>query len=114
MDPPGIMMLESIREIFNIIGRTEVSIKLEEFAGSAQMRVAVQNKNKCPVISAIKLAVPLEDPFYVHAMVVTGIKSSKNKKQHFLQCKNSSRDDPDQPGKFRKLFCNSLDFFYYV
>ena len=52
---------------------------------------------KCPVIIAADFTV---SPPLVHAMVATGVKSDLTTMQYYIQCKNSYRDDPSQPGIF--------------
>ena len=97
-DEAGIYMLDSIREIFDIIGIRFESIGFNyvEYTELKQLVVAL-NARKCPVVS-----VPTSywNPSNIgsHAMVATGIKNKR--KSQFIQMKNSHADNPDEPGKF--------------
>ena len=109
MDPEGILMLNSIREIFDLAGIPFDSMKFvaEKFDQSASIIRAISNKRKCPAIVGAQFDFTTR-PVTVkaHVMVAAGVKSKtvRNglsfKREHFIQCKNSYRDDQNQSGKF--------------
>ena len=103
-DEAGIRMLDSIREIFDIIGiRFElIGSNYDEYTEFKQL-VAALKAGKCPVIGVDS-----------HAMVATGIKNKKGVQN--IQLKNSYADNPDQPGKvqFNKPIKYSIYFLAVV
>ena len=100
MDPAGISMLNSIRQIFDILNIPFNSINFvaEQFDQTTIINEINVNK-KCPVITAANFSV---SPPLVHAMVATGVKSDSinGRLEYYIQCKNSYRDDPSQQGTF--------------
>ena len=118
MDPEGILMLNSIREIFDLLGIDFESMKFvpEEFPTQEAIIDAIKNQRKCPVIVGTMFDFPTRSVVCRHAMVAAGIKTetvkhgSSSKQEYFIQCKNSYRDDPNQSGKFhhRYLYHASL------
>lgn len=103
MDPAGIFMLNSIRQIFEILNIPFDSMNFvaEHFDHTTIINEINVNK-KCPVITAANFAV---SPPLVHAMVATGVKSdwilaTTPRFEYNIQCKNSYRDDPSQQGTF--------------
>ena len=105
MDPKGILMLNSIREIFDIVGISFESMKFvdEKFDNERSIIDAINIQKKCPAITGAKFDFSTR-PVTVdcaHVMVAAGVKSETigASTQHFIQCKNSYRDQ-NQPGKF--------------
>ena len=105
MDPKGILMLNSIREIFDIVGISFESMKFvdEQFDNERLIIDAINIQKKCPAITGAKFDFSTR-PVTVdcaHVMVAAGVKSETigASTQHFIQCKNSYRDQ-NQPGKF--------------
>ena len=101
MDPAGIFMLNSIRQIFEIldIPFNSMNVVAEHFDQTTIINEINVNK-KCPVITAANFSV---SPPLVHAMVATGVKPywiRGPRWENFIQCKNSYRDDPSQQGTF--------------
>ena len=100
MDPAGIFMLNSIRQIFEIldIPFNSMNFVAEHFDQTTIINEINVNK-KCPVITAANFSV---SPPLVHAMVATGVKSDSinGRLEYSIQCKNSYRDDPSQQGTF--------------
>ena len=88
-DEAGIRMLDSIREIFDIIGIRFESIgsNYDEYTEFKQL-VAALKAGKCPVIGVDS-----------HAMVATGIKNKRG--VQYIQLKNSYADNPNKPGKIQ-------------
>ena len=115
MDPEGILMLNSIREIFDLLGIEFESIQFvsEQFDNQTSIIDAINNQRKCPaIVGAIHdISTGSVD---AHVMVAAGVKTetvqdgSSSKQVYFVQCKNSYRDDPNQSGNFIKDFV-SLD-----
>lgn len=91
-------MINAIRQIFEILDIPFNSLNLiaERFDQTTIINEINVNK-KCPVIIAADFTV---SPPLVHAMVATGVKSDLTTMQYYIQCKNSYRDDPSQPGIF--------------
>ena len=110
IDPEGILMLNSIREIFDLIGIKFDSMKFVSEKIDQPMSVirAINNQRKCPAIVAAKFDFTTR-PISVnaHVMVAAGVKSKtirqglSFKRENFVQCKNSYRNDPNQAGKFQ-------------
>ena len=112
MDPKGILMLNSIREIFDIAGISFESMLFIEakFDGQSSIIDAIDNQKLCPAIVGAKFNFSTHPVTVdcVHVMVAAGVKTDnrlasffgRQKPKHFIQCKNSYRDDPNQSGKF--------------
>ena len=113
MDPEGILMLNSIREIFDLACITFDSMHFvsEKYNQSATIINAINNERKCPAIVGAQFDFTTR-PVTVeaHIMVAAGVKSTtirdglSFKQEHFIQCKNSYRDDQNQSGKFHHIF----------
>ena len=98
-------MLDSIREIFDILGLKIESIRFmyEAYHDKSAKLLAedISEYNICPVVV-------VRDSFFdstaseisSHAMVATGIEDGYDEDEGriFIQLKNSHRDDPDKPG----------------
>ena len=115
MDPEGILMLKSIREIFDLLGLHFESMRFvpEKFDTQRSIIDAINRKRKCPVIVGAKFDFSTSPvTFDSHAMVSAGVKIETVVRQHgssieqkyFIQCKNSYRDDPNQSGKFHHRY----------
>ena len=114
MDPAGILMLRSVRIVFEIIGIKPESIKFkkEEFDSENLVKGLIEYPRRCPAIVTAKITHgSLMDP---HIMVATNaLKGSEFinqsgsignylRNQWFINCKNSYRDDPSEPGNVSK------------
>ena len=107
MDPKGILMLNSIREIFEIIGIDFDSMRfiVQKFSEPRMIIRAINNQRKCPAIVGAQFDCSTGS-VNAHVMVAAGIKTeivqhgTSIKHEYFIQCKNSYRDDPNQSGKF--------------
>ena len=107
MDPEGILMLNSIREIFDLLGLNFESMKFVPEKIDTQISIidAINRQRKCPAIVGAKFDFST-GAVDAHVMVAAGVKTetvqhgSSSKQQYFIQCKNSYRDDPNQSGKF--------------
>ena len=105
VDPAGLLMLESIREIFYTaqIRFELINFIAEEINGPNDMIHCIENERKTPVVAPLRFCPPMINLFGFHAMVATGIKSEVIGRQgkEYLQCKNSHRDDTNQSGIFQ-------------
>ena len=106
IDPPGIDLLKSIEEIFRHNGFLEKRphFQVYEINTVASLKHHF-TKNQPMILTGICPAIIAYNQFssydpIAHAMVATGIntKNVNNKQEDFVQCKNSYRDDPSQPG----------------
>ena len=110
MDPEGLLMLNSIREIFDLLGIEFESIQFvsEKFDYSSIID-AINNQKKCPAIVGAQYDCSTGS-VAAHAMVAAGVKTetvqhgSSTKQEYFIQCKNSYRDDPNESGKFHHRY----------
>ena len=108
-DEAGICMLDSIREIFDILGIRFESIRFhfDEYTEFKQLVAALQ-AGKCPVLNVHTSYWNPTSKNESHAMVATGIKNEGG--AQFIQMKNSHADDPNEPGKFQiSLWSISLE-----
>ena len=103
MDPAGILMLRSVRIIFEMIGLKPESMKFkkEVFNSNNLVKALTENPKKCPAIFTFNLF----GGSYGHIMVATNALKGKeftNKSflgEHwFINCKNSYRDDISESG----------------
>ena len=108
MDPSGILMLRSVRIVFEMIGVKPESMKFvkEEFNASNLVKALTEQPKKCPTIVTVNLT----GNRFPHVMVATNaIKGSDFifgdgpinealRDQWFINCKNSYRDDISEPG----------------
>ena len=108
MDPPGILMLRSVRIVFEMIGLKPESMKFikEEFNASNLVKALTEEPKKCPVIVTFHL----DGNHYSHIMVATnalkgiefipgeGPVADNLRNKWFINCKNSYRDDTSEPG----------------
>ena len=109
MDPKGILMLNSIREIIEIIGIDfdSMNFVVQKFSEPRMIIRAINNQRKCPAIVGAKFDFSTGS-VDAHVMVAAGVKTNirhgslfrRQKTKYFIQCKNSYRDDPNQAGKF--------------
>jgi len=112
-------MLNSIREIFDLLGIHFESMKFvpEKFDTQRSIFDAINNQRKCPAIVGAKFDFSTGS-VDVHAMVAAGVKTetvqqftvqhgSSSKQIYFIQCKNSYRDDPTLSGKFHHRYRHS-------
>ena len=108
MDPPGILMLQYVRNVFEKLGLQPESIKFkkEKFNSDNLIKALTENPKKCPAIAADKWIASEKigkkwiDEHWEggHCMVATnalkgeelGMKVLKDK--WFIHCKNSYRD----------------------
>ena len=103
-DEAGLRMLDSIREIFDIIDFEfeSVGFDLIEYKNFEELTHAIKD-GKCPVAGVMKKYLYMEFDLFSsdkdgdHAMVATGIKEING--VDFIQLKNSYADNPNELGK---------------
>ena len=105
MDPAGILMLRSVRIVFELLGLQPESIKFkkEEFSSDNLIKALTENPKKCPAIVTFNL---FGNPS-LHIMVATNALKGKKfthdpllREKWFVNCKNSYRDEISEPGTF--------------
>ena len=110
MDPAGILMLRSVRIVFEKLGIQPETIKFkkEEFNCDNLVKGLNENPKRCPaIVTSLLTGGVLSD---AHIMVATNaLKGSEFihetgpigdylRDQWFNNCKNSYREDPSEPG----------------
>ena len=96
-DEAGIRMLDSIREIFDILDFDfeSVDFDLIQYNNFDELKNDI-NRGKCPVVDVLKRHYS-KDKNGSHVMVATGIKNENGVK--YIQLKNSFADNPNEQGK---------------
>ena len=97
-DEAGIRMLDSIREIFDILNFEFESVYFDliQYNNFQEFSGAIQN-GKCPVVEVLREYIYPGEKNGSHAMVATGIKNENGINN--LQFKNSFADDLKEQGK---------------
>ena len=90
MDDAGLLMLDSVREIFDILEIPFESVRFncEKYKKYEDLVQATFVERKCPIIEF-----PGDETS--HVMVATGIFHTKE--GYFVECKDSRREDPNKP-----------------
>ena len=115
MDPAGILMLRSVRIVFEMIGIKPESMKFikEEFNSDNLIKALNEQPKKCPAIATCNL---MKYPS-LHAMVATnalkgsefiqgdGKVAKQLRNEWFINCKNTYRGDISEPGTVSKKNC---------
>ena len=98
-------MLDSIREIFDILGLSFESVAFGYDSyhdkNAKCLDDAIYKEDKCPVVVVRDNFFDSEaSEFTSHAMVATGVEDGydEDEGQIWIQLKNSYRDDPNKPG----------------
>ena len=120
MDPAGILMLRSVRIIFEIIGLQPelIKFKKEEFTSETLVDALTNRPKKCPAIVSFDIvdAQKTGNP-YPHVVVATNALEGKEFIEHvpdalrhawFINCKNSYRDDSSESGTVLKDILRSF------
>ena len=95
-DGAGLRMLDSIREIFDILGIDFEGVRFTLFKYNNEKDLIDGIKNgKCPVVDVLK-SYYSSDTNGGHVMVATGIKEENGIK--YIQLKNSFADNPNEQG----------------
>ena len=127
MDPAGILMLRSVRIVFEKIGvqPERIKFKKEEFNSDNLVKGLNEIPKKCPAIVTSILSGGVLSS--AHIMVATNALKGNEfihepgpigdflRNQWFINCKNSYRDDPSAPGiVFKMYFCDLFMITYAV
>ena len=110
MDPAGILMLRSVRIVFEKVGIRPESIKFkkEEFNALTLVKALTEKPKKCPAIVTANILGNCSP----HIMVATNALKGKDfpfgkfsrwimqREKWFINCKNSYREDISEPGTF--------------
>ena len=97
-DEAGLRMLDSIREIFDILELEFESVGFDfvEYTNFEELDHALRN-GKCPVVDVLRKYLYSIDEDGAHVMVATGIKDRNGVKN--IQLKNSYAENPNEQGK---------------
>ena len=107
MDPAGILMLRSVRIVFEKVGIRPESMKFkkEQFNSLTLVKALTEKPKKCPAIVTANILGDCSP----HIMVATNALKGKDfthdqllREKWFINCKNSYRDDISEPGTFWK------------
>ena len=105
MDPAGILMLRSVRIVFEKVGIQPelLKFKKEEFNSTNLVKALTESPKKCPAIVTVNLFGDCSP----HIMVAINALKGKDftydqmlREKWFINCKNSYRDDISEPGTF--------------
>ena len=108
-DEAGIRMLDSIREIFDILEFEFESVDFEliKFNNFEELAGAINN-DKCPIADVLREYINPAVKGGSHVMVATGIKNENG--IEYIQLKNSYADNPNEQGKVQRIILNFVDF----
>ena len=113
MDPAGILMLRSVRIVFELLGLKPESIKFikEEFNNDNLVKALNEDPKKCPAVYTINRDTFRQTGDYSpHIMVASNALKGMEfigehepfadslRSQWFINCKNSYRDEVLKPG----------------
>ena len=108
IDPAGVLMLRSVRIVFEMIGLKPESIKFikHEFNAGNLVKALTEQPKKCPAIVTLNRAGDRSPNVMVATNAVKGSDfifedgpiNEALRDQWFINCKNSYRDDVSQPG----------------
>ena len=105
MDPAGILMLRSVRIVFEKVGIQPelLKFKKEEFNSTNLVKALNERPKKCPAIVTVNLFGDCSPHIMVATNALKGKKITHHpllQEQWFINCKNSYRDDISEPGTF--------------
>ena len=119
MDSAGILMLRSVRIVFEMVGISPESIKFkkEEFNSSNLVKALNQKPKKCPAILTFD---SFANRNVLHVMVATDAlkgfefmgENSRFACEWFIKCKNSYRDEITEPNVV-KIPLEMLNYRFY-
>ena len=111
LDEAGIRMLDSIREIFDILDFEfeSVDFDLIKYNNFDELKNAIYNQ-KCPIADILKEYIYPAEKGGSHAMVATGIKNENG--CEYIQLKNSFADNPNEQGKVHFSILKFLDIHH--
>ena len=105
MGPAGILMLRSVRIVFekNGIRPESIKFKKEQFNSLTLVKALTEKPKKCPAIVTLDILGDCSP----HIMVATNASKGKDfthdpllSEKWFINCKNSYRGEISEPGKF--------------
>ena len=101
-------MLRSVRKVFEMIGiePERINFVKEEFNADNLIEALTQNPRKCPAIVTVDITGDLLPHIMVATNALQGLKFIHGddqvakflRNQWFINCKNSYRDDIEEPG----------------
>ena len=105
MDPAGILMLRSVRIVFEKVGIQPelIKFKKEELVFTNLVDALTTNPKKCPAIVTLNLFGDCSPHIMVATNALQGKKFTHDpllQEQWFINCKNSYRNDISEPGTF--------------
>ena len=105
MDPAGILMLRSVRIVFEKIGIRPESMKFKKDEIDSTNLIEALNKNpkKCPAIITFDMYGSCSTQTMVATNAIQGKQFTDDpllQEQWFINCKNSYREDHSEPGIF--------------
>ena len=108
MDPAGILMLRSVRIVFEMLGIEPESINFikEEFNSDSLVNALNEQPKKCPAIVTFDVFGDVSPHIMVAINALKGMEfiqgddpvAESLRNQWFINCKNSYRDDISEPG----------------
>ena len=108
MDPAGILMLRSVRIVFEMIGIEPESINFikEEFNSDNLVKALTKKPKKCPAIVTLNILGDRSPHIMVATNALKGDEfirgddriAEQLRNEWFIHCKNSYRDDISEPG----------------
>ena len=114
MDPAGIVMLRSVRKVFELIGLEPESINFvkEEYCYRDLIEELTEQPKKCPAIVTLNILGNRSPHIMVATNALQGrefipshdLNAERLRDQWFINCKNSYRDDITEPGTRLKVF----------
>ena len=115
MDPAGILMLRSIRILFEKLRKRPESIKFikEEFNSQTIVNALNDDPKKCPTIVTCDIFGDQSPHVMVASNTLKGRhfmrsdRQSHLREEWFILCKNSARDDVQEPGTVEILILNT-------
>ena len=105
MDPAGILMLRSVRIVFEKIGIQPESMKFkkDEIDSTSLIEALNEDPKKCPAIITVNLFGSCSPHIMVAINTIQGKQFTDDpllQEQWFINCKNSYLDDISEPGNF--------------
>ena len=113
MDPAGILMLRSVRIVFEMIGIKPESMKFikKSFDSGNIIKALTEEPKKCPAIVTCDITGDQSPHIMVAANALKGFEFLNGngpvvealRNEWFINCKNSYRDEISEPGIVCKL-----------
>ena len=109
-DEAGLRMLDSIREIFDILDFVFESLEFDliKYNDFEELASAIGN-DKCPVADVLRKHIDPTVENGSHVMVATGIQNENG--IDYIQLKNSYADSTNEQGKVQKIMVNIYEVY---